>query len=321
MSVLTILDIAKFNGSDAVAGLIDECIRNTPELTGVTLAGQKVPLVGASRTIKGVHYKTLVRTGLPTVGFRAGNTGTPLSKSQWENRLYETFLMTPPIEMDEEVANLDEDGPAACMAKEASGLWEASVQTVCKQFYYGSTAAQSQAANDSLGFPGLMQVYDNTDMEVNASGSSASTGTSVWAVRYGYQDVTWLFGAQGEMRLTDVMRVRVTDGSGNPYMALHQEIVCRVGLQVGRYWSVGRIKNITDDAGHGLTDKLLGQLLAKFKVGYPPHVFFCTRRALEQLRESRTAVNVTGSPAPTPVEFEGIPIMPTESISNTETIA
>ena len=326
MSVLTMLDIAKFNGSDAVAGLIDECIRNVPELTGVTLAGQRVPMVGGSRTIKGVHYKTLVRTSLPTVGFRAANTGTPLGKSTWENRLYETFLLTPPIEVDEQVARSDEDGPAACMAKEASGLFEASVQTVCRQFYYGNAAAQSQTANDSLGFPGLLQVYDPTDMEVNASGSnqgvaaSGTISTSVWAVRYGYQDVTWIFGLEGEMRLTDVERVRVLDGSGNPYWALHQDIVCRVGLQVGRYWSCGRIKNITSDSGKGLTDKLLGQLVSKFKVGYPPHALFMTRAAQEQLRESRTAVNTSGAPAPTPTEFEGIPILPTESISNYEAI-
>jgi hypothetical protein len=321
LSNITILDIAKFNGSDAVAGLIDETIRNTPELTGVTLAGQKVPMVGTSRTIKGIGYKTLVRTSLPTVSFRGGNQGTALGRSTWENRYYEAMLLTPPIEIDEEVANLDEDGPAACMAKEASGIWSASVQTVCRQFYYGATSALSQGANDSMGFPGLAQVLDTTNMQVDATGTAATTGSSVWAVRYGLQDVSWIFGLQGEMRLTDPQRVRVTDGAGNPYMALHQEIVCRVGLQVGRSWSMGRIKNLTADAGKGLTDKLLGQLASCFKVGYPPHAFFMSRRSLEQLRESRTAVNITGAPAPTPVEFEGIPILPTESILNTEVIA
>jgi hypothetical protein len=317
-NTITILDIAKMNGSDAIAGLIDETIRNTPELTGVTLDGEKVPKVGASRPIKGIQYKTLVRTGLPSVSFRGGNSGTALSKSVWANRVWEAFLFNPPIEMDIQVAMMDEDGPAACMAKEAAGIWEASVQYVCKQFYYGTT-------NDSLGFPGLLAAYDSTDMMVDATGTTQGNGTStistsVWAVRYGVKDVQWIFGNNGELRLSDVIECRVTDASGNPYLAYHQEILGRVGLQIARSWTVGRIRNITSDAGRGLTDKLLGQLHAKFRVGYPPDVFFMTRAAQEQLRESRTAVNPTGAPAPLPRAYEGIPIMPTESIINNEAI-
>jgi hypothetical protein len=323
-NTLTLLDIAKMNGADAIAGLIDETIRSTPELTGVTLDGVRLPFVGASRPIKGLQYKTLVRTALPVVGFRGANQGTPVSKSTWANRVYETFIFNPPIEMDVRVAESDEDGPAACIAKEASGIWEASVQTVCKQFYYGNAASTWAPLNDSLGFPGLMQVYDTVNMQVDATGTtqgvaaSGTISTSVWGVRYGVKDVQWIFGNGGEMRLTDVIEYPKQDSSGNPYMAYHQEIVARIGLQMGRSWTVGRIKNVTSDAGKGLDDALMGRLLTKFRAGFAPHVFFMTKEAREQLRASRTAVNPTGLPAPIPQEFEGIPILATESISNTE---
>jgi len=320
LTCLTILEIAKMNGSDAVAGLIDETIRSTPEMTGITLDERKVPMVGASRPIKGLNYKTLVRTALPTVGFRAFNATSAYGKSTWENRTYEAYLLNPPIVMDVQAANADEDGPAACLAKEASGIWEASMQWVCKQFYYGTS-------NDALGFPGLIAALDTTNMVVDATGTnqgvtaSGTISTSVWGVRYGVKDVQWIFGNNGEMRLSDPIEYPVADSNGNTYMAYRQELVARVGLQVGRSWTVGRIKNVTSDTGKGLTDKLMGLLLAKFRAGYEPHVFFMTKEAREQLRQSRTTYSPTGSPAPIPMEFQGIPILATESISNTEAIA
>jgi len=41
---------------------------------------------------------------------------------------------------------------------------------------------------------------------------------------------------------------------------------------------------------------------------------------LKQLRDSRTATNVTGAPAPRPTEVEGIPIIVTDAIVNTEAV-
>ncbi|HXE53707.1 MAG TPA: hypothetical protein VN541_11855, partial [Tepidisphaeraceae bacterium] len=76
MAVTTLLDIAKANGSDPIVGLIDETTKAHPEISMV-----------AARTIKGLNYKTWVRTGLPTAGFRQANQGVASSKSTYENRL------------------------------------------------------------------------------------------------------------------------------------------------------------------------------------------------------------------------------------------
>src|SRR5258708_5520975 len=98
----TLLDIAIMNGSDMAVGLVEETIRAVPEV-----------LKGAARTIKGTQYKTLVRTNLPTVGFRAANEGSPTSKSIYENRLFETFILNPNWTCDKAVADSHEDGAAA----------------------------------------------------------------------------------------------------------------------------------------------------------------------------------------------------------------
>ena len=84
MAMLNLLDIAKRNGSDAIVGMVEEATKAHPELSG-----------GAARTIKGLNYKTRVRTSLPTVGFRNMGEGTASTVGRVENRLVETFVMNP----------------------------------------------------------------------------------------------------------------------------------------------------------------------------------------------------------------------------------
>lgn len=316
MAVLTILDIAKMNGSDLVVGLIDEAARQTPELTGtVTYLGKTVaiPNVGASRTIAGTQYKTLVRTTLPTVAFRNANEGSASVKSIYENRLVETFILNPRWEADKAVADGHEDGPSAVIALEADAIMIAAMMTLAKQFYYGRTTA------DGKGHPGLIDSLD-ASMTVDAGGTTANTGSSCWAVTFGPKRVQWVFGKNGLMLPSDVTEQRVLDANNNPYTAYCQELMAYPGLQVMNKFAIGRIKKLTADAGKGLTDALLGSLLAKFPVGYQPDAFFATRRSVEQLRASRTATNATGAEAPTPTEFQGIPIVPTDSLLDTEAL-
>jgi hypothetical protein len=301
----TLMDIAIANGSDQLTGLIEDVIKAHPELD-----------MGAARTIKGIQYKTLVRTALPVTGFRAANKGTQTQKSRWENRMFEAMILNPQWEADCAVADRHEDGAEAFIALEASGQMESSIQTVCQQFYYGAGTN-----GDSLGFPGLIQSVDTTNMVVDAGGTTDNIASSCWAVRFGPKSVQWLWGNNGNLGLSELMKVRVTDSDGNPYTAYRQEILAYPGLQFGEVFAAGRIKKLTTDSGKGLTDALLSQLLEKFPAGRPPDAFFVSRRSLGQLQRSRTATNATGTPAPRPTDYEGIPILPTDAILNTETLA
>lgn len=296
----TLLDIAKANGSDAVVGLIDEAITTHPELT-----------MGAARTIKGINYKTLVRTANPTVAFRNVNEGSVPVIGTYTNRQVECFILNPRWECDKAAADRYEDGAAAYISLEASSVTEAAMLHVSKQFYYGT-------GNDAKGFPGLLAAYDSTNMVVDATGTTASTGSSVWAVKWGVKDVQFVYGNGGSLDMSEVSTARVTDGSGNPYTAYIQEILGYVGLQVANIKNIGRIKKITEDTGKKLTDVLIATLLSKFPAGVNPDVLLMTKRSQEQLRASRTATNATGAPAPLPSEAFGIPIAVTEALVNTE---
>jgi hypothetical protein len=299
---ITLLDIAKANGSDMVAGLIDETTKAHPELT-----------LAPARTIQGIMYKTLVRTGLPTVAFRDANQGQASTKASHENRLVETFILNPRWHGDKAVADRYEDGAPAYLAMEASAHMEASMQLLASQFYYGRTLG------DAKGYPGLLQAYSTT-MEVDAAGTTASTGSSVWAVKFGPKDVIWVWGNNGELAPSEVSERDVEDAAGNNFTAYFQELLAYPGLQVGSTRAIGRIKDLTADNNCTLTDDMIADLLSKFEVGMKPDALFMNRRSLKQLQQSRTATNPTGAPAPFPQDSFGIPIAVTDAITSTETL-
>lgn len=305
MAVFNLLDIAKANGNDATVGLIDETTKAHPELTLV-----------AARTIMGLNYRTLVRTGLPTVAFRNANEGSVPSKATHENRLVETFIASPRWSADKAVADRYEDGAAAFMALEAAAQVEAAMQLVAKQFYYGTTSG----VGDAKGHPGLVQMYDATNMAVDAGGTTASTGSSAWLIKSGPRDVQWVWGNNGDLAPGDVDIRDVLDGSSNPYEAYVQTMNFYPGLALHSLRSAVRIKKLTEDSGKGLTDDLIAKALEKFEVGIVPDMILVTRRSLRQLRASRTATNPTGAPAPIPTESFNIPIQVTDAILNTESL-
>lgn len=305
MGMPTLLDVIRLNGGDAVVGLIDEASKAHPEVR-----------VGTARTIPGLNYKTNVRTGVPTVGFRQVNQGTAVAGGTYEQRLVECYLMNPQFEVDKAAADAYVDGAMAYLALEAGSIMEGAMQSLGKAFFYGTNAAKGLAN----AFPGLLQAYDNTNMEVDAGGTTADTGSSVWLVRFGPQHVQWVLGNGGSANMSEVTEVRLADANSNPYTAYRQELYLRPGLQVGSLYSVARIKKVTADNGKTLTDALIYSALSKFPTGIRPDVILMSRRSLYQLRASRTATNATGTPAPIPTEVEGIPIEVTDSISDTEAL-
>jgi hypothetical protein len=318
MALLTLLDIAKRNGSDMVTGLIEETSKAHPEITGKThIAGKEIsiPNVGGGRTIKGTHYKTLVRTALPTVGFRNANEGVTETKATYENRLVETFIMNPRWGADKAVADRSEDGAEAMIADDAEAHMLAAFITLGKQFYYGAASI-----GDAKGHPGLVDAYDSTNMEVDAGGTTANTGSSIWLVKFGPKNVQWVWGNDGQLQTSDVELRDKEDADGKKFTGYHQEMWAYPGLQVGSLTAICRIKKLTEDANKGLTDTLIASGLAKFPTGVVPDVIFATRRSVKQLRASRTATNATGAPAPFPEESFGIPIAPTDSILDTEAL-
>jgi hypothetical protein len=301
----TLFDIAVQNGADPLAGLIDETMKATPEVR-----------LGAARTIPGINYRVNVRTALPTMAFRAANQGTASTKSTYENRLTECYNLNPIWQCDKAVADSHIDGAAAYIALEGSAMTLSAFQWASSQFYYGNAVG---TGNDVNGFPGLIQGY-NTANIIDAGGTTANTGSSVWMVKFGPTYCQWVVGQNGNMSLTDVVEQILFDTNSLPYPGYVQSLMVRLGLQFGNTKTIVRIKKLTADNLCTLTDKMISDALALFPAGYEPDVMFMTRRSRSQLRDSRTATNPTGQPAPIPEEAFGVPIAVTDGISNTESL-
>ena len=317
MANITLLDVAKSNGSDAVVGLIEESLSATPEMALFPV-----------RTVEGTGFKTLVRSGLPTVDFIAASQGIPGSKSTFENKHFDCSVLGGRIEVWKTVLDAPENGPAADIkATEAAGVMEAALRKVGKQIFYGKTALGS-----AKGFPGLVSFVDSGMIE-DATGSTADTGSSVYFVKFGPRDVTLVMGKNGTMELGDFRVESLTDSDGNKGPGEVADLASWIGLQQASKNSVVRIKNLTAQAGKGLTDALLSSAMELFPAGVTPDAIFMSRRSREQLKISRSALvalqgnGKTGTLGggstyvPTPTDFEGVPIVATDSILNTEPIA
>jgi len=317
MPNITLLDVAKLNGSDAVVGLVEESISAAPEMALFPV-----------RTVDGTGFKTLVRTGLPTVDFIAASQGIPGSKSTFDNKHFDCSVLGGRIEVWKTVLDAPENGPAQDIkANEATGVMEAALRKIGKQIFYGKTALGS--AN---GFPGLVSFVDS-GMIKDATGTTADTGSSVYFVKFGPRDVTLVMGKNGTMELSEFRVESLSDADGNKGPGEVADLASWIGLQQASKNSVVRIKNLTADSGKGLTDALIAAALDLFPAGVTPDAIFMSKRSRTQLQTSRSAVaslTLTGKTgekgggsihAPTPTEYEGIPIVATDSILNTEPIA
>jgi hypothetical protein len=324
MAQATLLDIAKLNGNDAVVGLIEENLTYAPEL-----------LVVPARTVKGTSYRTVSRDTFPGTGFRSANGGVPYTKSTFLNRLHECYIFSGNIRADVAVMNAYEDGPEAFKQIEASGVMKSALTDIGSQFYYGTSA-------DAKGFPGLQAFHTAFSTEltakgianltVDAGGTTAGTGSSVYGVKYGEQGLQFIFGNSVALTMSEFFRQMVNDGTaGQDYLAECASLNSWVGLQAGTPYCIGRLKDATEDSGKGVTDARLAELLSKYPVGYKPDAWFMNRRSAFQLQSSRSATSVTNSAqkaatgadifAPAPTEACGIPIVVTDSITNTEALS
>ncbi len=312
----TILDLAKARGNDLTVGLIEESIKVNPEVG-----------VFPARTISGTSYKTLVRTSYPTASFRNANEGVARSRSQFENRMTECFIIDSQIAADKAIADAWEPGGApAYQMIEAGGVVEATHRRVAGSVYYGNSAAAVTAGlGDAKGFPGFIDAYDTSAHEIDALGTANKT--SVWAVKLGIKDVHFILGRNTILDLLPEWRIQsLADANNNLFTAYVNSLMGWCGMQVGSVHSLVRAKNVGSDVQsdytHGMTDKIGQAMLELFPTGVFPDFFIMNRRSRRQLTQSRQPLATGALPqnviVPLATEIEGVPILITDALSNAE---
>lgn len=308
-----LLDLAKKTGSDATVGLIEQNLLAYPE-------AQLFP----ARTISGTSFKTMLRTDYPAPGFRLVNEGTETLKGTYENKMVECAYLDGLLEIDEAQVQADSGDIADAMTLEASGLMKGTLRTLGRQLWYGT-------AQDAKGFQGANQIVPS-GLKVDATGTTANTGSSCYLVCFGSQAVQFIFGNGNVFAMPDWTRQRVTRSSKHLF-AWVSNISGWTGAQWVNAYSVGKIYNLTEDSGKGLTDSLVADLIAKFPddADMSNAKLFCTRRSARELQKSRTPTSAANTSAartasgveiaaPWPTTSNGIPIVLTSSLTNTEAI-
>ena len=267
----------------------------------------------------GTVHKYLKQTTASGAAFRALNAGLVKTYSQ-------DTLVTDTLKLFDASFTFDRGRISGQVNHDVLGLelarsLRAAFFGIESQIIYGTGAAAG-------GFAGFV---DNTQLDAladamvyNAGGTTADTQTSVFLIRDGDDDAALILGNDGQMDISDpfdTFDYEDPSTDAKKYPAVGVSVTGWAGLQIGSAQSVARIANLhASDATSQLTDDMLYEALALFPAGRQPNKIAMNRQSLKQLRDSRTATNVTGAPAPRPTEVEGIPIIVTDAIVNTEAV-
>lgn len=291
------------------------------DVMDIFLSAPMLAALPADTASDGNTHKYLKVTGAPVVGFRVPNTGREYDVSESSLVTVTLAILAASTRCDKSLADIYRKGGATgYIARENAIALAAALKGAERQIIYGT-------GNDSGGFTGLFQNLNllNHDMVIGAGCTTANSTTSVIMMRAtpDMANATVIVGNDGQITQGDTVIIEAKDADGKAYPAYYTPIEGWVGMQFGSAVSCARLANIDGTAGassNTLNDDLLADLFECFPEEAPPTHIFCNKRAATQLKKSRTATSPTGAPAPYPTEWEGIPIITTSSIKNTEAV-
>lgn len=193
-----------------------------------------------------------IRTGLPTVYWRAYNQGVPSSKST-------TAQVTEPCAMLEARSHIDakllalNNNSAEFRLSEESAFIEAMNQEMTGKLFNGNVGT------DAKTFTGLATRYSSTTAgnggNVIPAGGAGSDNASIYLVVWGEQTVFCPFpkGSRAGLQSRDLGEESVQDANGNWYQAARSLFQWDGGLVVKDWRYVVRIANIDVSDWIGVT--------------------------------------------------------------------
>jgi len=307
----TLNGLIQFNDKNLADLNITDLLDDAPLLA-------RMPAVKASN---GTQHKYLKQTVASAGAFRDALDGITKTPSQDALVTDTLTIFDGSFSTDVSLADAYKGGRDAWLQLELRRTMRNMMAQVEKQVFYGT-------GSDAKGFAGLL---DNAQLDAladtmveTASGSNASTQTSVYALRMGEQDVCMVAGNDGRFVVEDEPTIIEKSGTGSgTYPALYVPVTGYLGFQIGGAYSAGRLANVECNSmtsTTALTDDHIAQLLSVFPAARMPNVVVMNRDALRLLRQSRSAYSPTGAPAPFPTEVFGIPIVVTDQLLSTESV-
>jgi hypothetical protein len=313
----TLAELVRFNSLDV----------NDAEITDILNKAPLLSMLHAMQSSNGTTHLFNKETTAPVIGFRAVNDGADYTAGISTQITVTLKYIDPKVVEDVAACDAYRRGREAWLDNRTRRQLREALFTLEKQVLNGTVGG------DSAGFTGLADDanYNGASdaLVVDAGGTTATTGSSVWAIRSTPDDESLAVVGAGDEGL-DLDNINfsigetfqsIVSGSNSKSMtALCRDIGGHLGVQVGSKYAVARIGSLTADSGKGLTDSLLSQLLELFPASSGPTVLAMSRRSAGQLQRSRTTYNPTGREADLPIEYQGVPIVRTDSISDVEAL-
>lgn len=322
----TLLDIAKRTDPDGKIGVVAELLSQTNEiLTDATFVQGNLP----------TGHRVVVRTGLPTVYWRALNAGVPTSKSRTAQIDESCGMLEARSHVDVKLAKLHDDINGFRMSEDRAFI-EAMNQTQAETIFYGDTAS------DPKSFTGLATRYSDSaagnGQNIIKAGGAGSDNTSIWLVVWSPETVFCTFpkNSTAGLQHRDLGEETVLDGSSNPFQALRTLYQWDNGLVVKDWRYAVRICNIdvsvlvADSSAADLV-KLMIRAMARIpSMGMGRPVFYMNRTVREFLEiqavgksASSTVVNnvqftESGNFGKVITTFRGVPIRTCDQLLDTE---
>jgi hypothetical protein len=301
--------------SDMLADALDLSGAEISNILDRTPFLSRLPFVESSN---GTTHKYITHTSHPTVGFVAENDGRDFDHSSDLAVTANLKILDFSFAVSKPTADAWRSGGAqAYIAREAQRHITAAMMALEDQVLNSTDGTNGFTGLATLGT--LNGLADS--MVVNAGGTTTDTASSVYLVNEGDSvGIAGVYKGDGpSVSLGETIVQNFTGANGN-YPAYYTPGTAWFGLQVGGAYSVSRIANLTEDSGKGLTDQLLFEGWKRHPIGQKPSVIVMNRRSQEQLRSSRTATNATGAPAPLPGDWEGVPIVVTDTLKEDEAL-
>jgi len=297
---LPISELVKINDQNVADVEISDLLRDAPVLAAM-------PAVEASN---GTLHKYNKLTTEPTVGFRSLNDGRDHDYTVRTTVTETLQILDASFDMDAAIYNPE------LAAMEGRSHLQSAFAKAERQIFYGTSAN-----GDSAGFNGFYNSADLNaladEMVISAGGSSAGVQSSVYLIR-ATPDATGVcsvFGNNGDISIGGAYQSMI-EGTNGRYDAWVVPIVAYMALQLGSKFSAARIANVET----ALDDDKIYEALSLFPASLQPTHICMNRTALKLLRASRTSTNATGAPAPRPTEVEGILIIVSDQIVQTEAV-
>jgi hypothetical protein len=309
----TLAGLVQFNDRNLSDEEVNDLLQDAPLI-------QRLHSQAASN---GTEHKYLKQTLASSAAFRAALAGLDKTTSQ-DTLVTDTLaILDGSFHADVALAQAAKNGIENYLERELMRTMRTVFATAEAQIIYGT-------GNDASGFAGLSDdaqldaVAD--EMVFDAGGANASTQTSCFLLRSGAEDVSFILGNDGNIVVDEDPQIVpwiATAGASPTYPAYYIAVNGYSGFQIGGARSAARVCNIECNdltSTSAFTDDDIYAGLSLFPAARQPNMIVMNRNALRLLRQSRTATNGTGSPAPRPTEVEGIPIIVTDQISSTEAV-